>query len=148
MTHQVRLRDVHDADLPIFFEHQRDPDAYQMAAFSAREYEPFMAHWAKIRSTPPVMIQTILCDEQVAGNILCFEEAGKQEVGYWLGKDFWGRGVATQALGEFLKQVPQRPLYAFVAKHNLGSRRVLEKCGFAVCEVEAEGFLLKLDGPA
>src|SRR6185436_13609483 len=132
MTHQIRLRNVIDSDLPIFFEHQRDPEASQMADFHSRELEAFMAHWAKILQEPAFTTRTILCDEQVAGNIACFEEAGKPEVGYWLGKEYWGQGVATQALSALLKLVEQRPLYAFVAKHNLGSRRVLEKCGFAL----------------
>jgi RimJ/RimL family protein N-acetyltransferase len=48
-------------------------------------------------------------------------------------------------LSAFLKLVLQRPLYAFVAKHNVGSRRVLEKCGFALEAEETEGFLLKLN---
>lgn len=148
MTGQVLLRHVTAADLPILFEHQRDPEANQMAAFTAREREPFMEHWARIRANAAVTVRTILCDEQVAGNIVCFEESGKQEVGYWLGKEYWGRGIATQALRAFLKIVPQRPLYAFVARHNAGSRRVLEKCGFALDSEEADGFVLKLDSPA
>ena len=130
MTSQIVLRDVIDADLPIFFEQQRDPEANQMAAFPARAYEPFMAHWAKIRHEPTGVLKTILCDGQVAGNILSFEHGGQTEVGYWIGREFWGRGVATQALRLFLKQVLVRPLFAYVAQQNLGSLRVLEKCGF------------------
>jgi RimJ/RimL family protein N-acetyltransferase len=57
---------------------------------------------------------------------------GEREVGYWIGKEYWGRGIATRALEEFLKQIETRPLYAHVAKHNTASRRVLEKCGFHV----------------
>ena len=53
-------------------------------------------------------------------------------MGYWLGSDYWGKGIATQALRQFLQIDTVRPLYAHVAKHNLGSRRVLEKCGFVV----------------
>lgn len=133
MTPAVRLRDVIEADLPLFFEHQRDPAANQMAAFPARAREPFMAHWAKILAEPNVGVQTILCDEQVAGNIVGFNQSGQTLVGYWIGREFWGQGVATQALALFLKKVPTRPLYAYVAKHNHGSRRVLEKCGFQQC---------------
>jgi RimJ/RimL family protein N-acetyltransferase len=69
---------------------------------------------------------------EVAGNIVCFEQLGEREVGYWLGKEYWGKGIATRALEEFLKTIETRPLYAHVAKHNIGSRRVLEKCGFKV----------------
>ena len=58
------------------------------------------------------------------------EQDGEREVGYWVGKEYWGKGIATQALAEFLNQVKTHPLVAHVAKHNVASRRVLEKCGF------------------
>jgi hypothetical protein len=47
MTNAVQLRDVIEADLPSFFEHQLDPDATRMAAFPSRDRERFMAHWGK-----------------------------------------------------------------------------------------------------
>ena len=53
-------------------------------------------------------------------------------IGYWLGRPFWGRGVASRALVDFVSQIPRRPLHAYVAKSNVASIRVLEKCGFAV----------------
>lgn len=67
-----------------------------------------------------------------ARNIVSWTQDGEREVGYWIGKRYWGRGVATRALSEFLREVPERPLFAHVATHNLGSLRVLEKCGFTV----------------
>jgi RimJ/RimL family protein N-acetyltransferase len=79
-----------------------------------------------------VQIQTILFNGEVAGNIVCFEQLGAREVGYWLGQEYWGKGIATKALREFLQQIETRPLYAHVAKHNIGSRCVLEKCGFNI----------------
>jgi RimJ/RimL family protein N-acetyltransferase len=132
MSNRVELRDVIESDLPIFYEQQRDPEAAQMAAFPSRSRNGFMSHWTKIMVDPSVMIKTILFDGQVAGNIVCFEQLGEREVGYWLGKEYWGQGVATKALEEFLKQIETRPLLAHVAKHNIASRRVLEKCGFVV----------------
>lgn len=132
MTDSVQLRDVTESDLPIFFEQQLDPEATQMAAFPSRGREGFLAHWTKIMADPSVLIKTILFDGEVAGNIVCFEQLGEREVGYWLGKEYWGQGIATEALQEFLKQIETRPLYAHVAKHNIGSRRVLEKCGFTI----------------
>jgi RimJ/RimL family protein N-acetyltransferase len=57
---------------------------------------------------------------------------GEREVGYWLGREYWGKGIATAALAAYLKVEQQRPLHAYVAAHNIGSRRVLEKCGFTV----------------
>jgi RimJ/RimL family protein N-acetyltransferase len=144
MPSDISLRDLADADLPILFEHQLDPEATQMAAFPSRDRDAFMAHWAKILADATVRKQTILVDGCVAGNIVSFEQSGEREVGYWIGRDYWGQGVATRALAAFLAHETARPLYGYVAKHNIGSRRVLEKCGFTICDEDAEGFILKL----
>lgn len=130
---KLHLREVSEGDLPIFFEQQLDPQATQMAAFPSRDKKDFMAHWAKILSDPSVQARAIVVDGRVAGHVLSFELLGEREVGYWLGKEYWGRGVATRALAEFLEQLLIRPLYAHVAKHNLASLKVLQKCGFAIC---------------
>ena len=61
------------------------------------------------------------------------------EVTYWLGKAYWGNGIATRALSLFLDHVTVRPIYGRTAKDNIGSRRVMEKCGFTVCG-EGKGF--------
>jgi RimJ/RimL family protein N-acetyltransferase len=140
----LRLRDVEASDIPIFFEHQCDPDATHMAAFPARSWNDFTAHWTKILADKTVITQTILFNDQVAGTIVSFEQGGQREVGYWLGKPFWGHGLATQALILFLEHVQIRPLYAYVAKHNIASRRVLEKCGFVIRSQETEAFILEL----
>jgi RimJ/RimL family protein N-acetyltransferase len=132
MTHDVRLRDVAQDDLPIFFEHQRDPVANAMAAFPARDREAFMAHWAKIPTDETAVVKTILFDGYVAGNVVSWEQDGKRQVGYWIGKEYWGKGVATKALSEFLRLLETRPLYAHVAKHNAASLLVLQKCGFMI----------------
>ena len=153
MSNDIFLRDVTESDLPILFEQQLDPEATAMAAFPSRDRESFMAHWAKIMADESNILKTILFDGQVAGNIVSWLQSGEWEVGYWIGKEYWGRGIATKALAEFLGIVKTRPLFAHVAKHNVGSRRVLEKCGFAFigedtytnpAGVEVEEFILKL----
>jgi RimJ/RimL family protein N-acetyltransferase len=150
----VILRDVTASDLPIIFEQQLDPEATAMAAFPSRNKEAFDAHWAKIMADETNILKTILYDGQVAGSLGSWEMIGGREVGYWLGREYWGKGIATKALAEFLKTIETRPLYAHVAKHNVASRRVLEKCGFAVIgedkyvnigKEEVEEFVLKLD---
>ncbi|MBK9208205.1 MAG: GNAT family N-acetyltransferase [Anaerolineales bacterium] len=149
----VTLRAVAEADLPIFYEQQLVPEATQMAAFPSRPREAFMAHWSKIMVNKNGIIKTILFDGHVAGNILSWEQSDKWEIGYWLGKEFWGKGIATKALAEFLDIVKIRPLFAHVVKHNIGSQRVLQKCGFVIAGedkfteengTETEEFLLKL----
>jgi len=126
----VRLRDIDDDDIDVFFEHQADPQAAAMAAFPSRDRDVFLAHWTRIRAVDTAVQRTILADGVVAGNIVSWQQDGEQFVGYWLGREHWGRGIATRALAALLEIVPARPLHAHVAAHNLGSIRVLEKCGF------------------
>ena len=136
----VRLRDVAEADLPILFEHQREPEGVRMAAFPSRDREAFFLHWTtNILGNARAVKKTILCDGRIAGNIVSWEHSGRPLVGYWIGKEFWGRGIATRALCEFVKEVRRRPLYARVATSNVGSIRVLEKCGFRKSSEEAPG---------
>ena len=83
-------------------------------------------------SDSTITIQTILFDGRVAGHLASYtdQEFAKPEVTYWIGKEFWGRGIATEALRRFLEEVRTRPIYARVAKDNLASLRVLQKCNF------------------
>ena len=53
-----------------------------------------------------------------------------EEIGYWLGREYWGRGIGTKALALFLDREKARPLYADPAVGNTGSVRLLEKSGF------------------
>ena len=136
------LRDVTDDDLPIFFEQQLDPDANWMAAFTSQDpnnRQAFMAKWARIRADESILIRTIVVDGQVAGSVLSYVSDGEPEVSYWLGREFWGKGIATQALAAFLQIQTLRPIYARAAKDNLASLRVQEKCRFKVTE-EDKGF--------
>mgnify|MGYP001546181743 CR=1 FL=1 len=135
MTAEIRLRDVREIDLPLFFEHQMDPTANRMAAFGAEDPADrgaYRAHGEKILGDETVPTKTVLCEGEVAGHIESFERFGKPEVAYWIGREYWGKGVATRALEKFLKVVLVRPLYARAAKDNLASIRVLEKCGFTL----------------
>ena len=140
----VRLRAVEEADLPAFYRHQREPEAVEMAHFVPREFDAFMDHWQKILRDETVVARTVLCGEQVAGNVMSFMRGDTREVGYWLGREYWGRGIATEALSQFLRQESTRPLYAGVARGNAGSIRVLEKCGFSPFREEGDGLLLRL----
>jgi RimJ/RimL family protein N-acetyltransferase len=125
----VRLRETLEADLPILFDHQRDPLANEMAAFPPRDWEAFIAHQAKIRADPAAITRIIVVDGDVAGWVACWGD-DERAVGFWVGREHWGKGVATAALAAFIEIVGERPLVAHVAVHNVGSRRVLEKCGF------------------
>jgi RimJ/RimL family protein N-acetyltransferase len=124
------LRDVREDDLDVLFEQQREPEAVAMALFPAREREAFDAHWHRVLADDSAVVRVIESEGEVAGNIGSWEQDGRQLVGYWLGREYWGRGLATAALGELVQELQTRPLHAWVATGNAGSIRVLEKCGF------------------
>jgi len=158
VSQRVRLRDAVQADLPTFFEQQLDADANHMAAFVAidpADQDAFMAHWAKVMADKDIFIKTILFKNLIAGYVSTHGWFGEPEVSYWLGKPFWGQGVATAALKQFLQAQPLRPLHARVVKDNAASIRVLEKCGFTLTgedkgfsnarQVEVEELIMKLE---
>lgn len=154
----IALRPVSDADIPHFFNHQLDPVANYMAAFTPDDpgdWEAFLARWTMNRANESNINRTILRGDEVAGYIVCYEELGRPEVSYWLDRRHWGSGVATQALRLFLAQLPERPIYARVATDNHASLRVLQKCGFVIIgqdrgfanarQTEVDEFILRLD---
>ena len=128
----MTLRDTLAEDIQVFFLHQLDSEASQMVDFVSRSKEDFLLHWKKTSNAAGTKRQTVAVDGQVAGYVGSFDRSGKREVCYWLGRDFWNKGIATSALSEFLICETERPLYARVAKRNPGSIRVLEKCGFTL----------------
>ncbi len=136
----VTLRDMAEDDLPIFFEYQQEPDAKHMAAFPEIDRDAFMARWREqVLGNAGVQKKTIVIGTHVAGNVVSWEQSGQRLVGYWVGQAYWGQGIATAALSEFLKHETTRPLYAYVAVRNHGSIRVLEKCGFRPVSDRATG---------
>ena len=65
-----------------------------------------------------------------AGSISKFEMEGDAEITYWIDRNFWGKAIATTALKNFLTIEKTRPIFGRVAFDNIGSQKVLEKCGF------------------
>jgi RimJ/RimL family protein N-acetyltransferase len=113
-----------------------------MAAFTAKrptDRQAFEAHWKKILADKMITIRTILYEEQVAGYVLCHSWFGEPEISYWIGKQYWGKGIATRALADLLAIMKARPLYARAAKDNIASLRVLDKCSFKITG-EGKGF--------
>ncbi|MFD6209517.1 GNAT family N-acetyltransferase [Peribacillus sp. NPDC060253] len=155
---EVQLRVVNESDLPTFFEQQLDTSANYMAAFTPKDPTDkvaFLTHWKNTLANRNILKMTILYNGSVAGNILQFEQLGNPEVCYWIGKEYWGKGIATEALLLFLPEIKVRPLYARAAKDHIASIRVLEKCGFErfgedkgyshARGQDVEEFILKLD---
>ena len=64
------------------------------------------------------------------GSIAKFVMEGDAEITYWIDRNLWGQGIATKALNKFLTIETSRPMFGRVAFDNIGSQKVLEKCGF------------------
>ena len=101
----LTLREVRDEDLSLLFEQWADPVAVYMAAFTAPEHmdrDAFDRRWSRLRADETVLARVILVDNDVAGTIGSWGEAGEREVPYWIGRSYWGKGIATDALTAFL----------------------------------------------
>ncbi|QDE30020.1 GNAT family N-acetyltransferase [Shewanella polaris] len=135
----IYLRPITEADLAILFEFEHDPIANKMADFPAREREAFYQHWQqKIFADEQAMAQGIWLDNVLVGNVLSWvndELATEVEpevrlMGYWIGREYWGQGIATNAVKMFLQQYISSPVYAYIDEHNQGSLRVAQSNGF------------------
>lgn len=130
MEADLELRDVVEADLPVLYAHHRDPEAAKRVGVPPRDRATFVARWKALIARSATVAKAVVLDGEVAGYVVLFEREGQREVGYWLGRAYWGRGLGTRAVRAFLAQVAERPLVARVAAHNAASRRVLARCGF------------------
>ena len=155
------LREVRDEDLAVLFEQWADPVAAHMAAFTVPDHmdrQAFERRWARLRADETLINRAIVVDGDVVGTIGSWGDPGEREVTYWIGRSYWGRGIATSALDAFLAVDPSRPLHGRLAADNVASRRVLENCGFRVIgtdrgfaqarSAEIEEIVLRLDDPA
>ena len=96
------------------------------------------AYIARVKGQDPVTAFVILVDDDAVGGITLMPghdiERVSAEVGYWLGRAFWGRGIVTDALRAitdhaFVRLGLQR-VFAVPFVRNVASQRVLEKAGY------------------
>ena len=129
----IKLRPTEIADLDTLFQYQLDKEGGYLAAFMPKDPTDKTAYinkYTKLLSDPTANNQTILLDDKIVGSIAKFIIEGDTEITYWIDRKFWGQGIATKALTEFLAIETVRPIFGRVAFDNFGSQKVLEKCGF------------------
>lgn len=129
----LTLRPVAEQDIDAFFEHQNDPEANKRAAFGAKnpgDRVRFFSRWEQMLADQTIVTRTICSGQQVLGYIAHFEQLGRPSLGCWIDRTFWGQGVATVALRQFLLLIKVRPLFARVASHNTACIAVLLRSGF------------------
>ncbi|MFS4429472.1 GNAT family N-acetyltransferase [Chryseobacterium sp. S90] len=157
-SYEIQLRPTTVADLDILFEFQLEPEARHLAAFMSKDStdkEAYLAKFTRLLADPTINNQTIMAGNEIAGSIAKFIMEGDAEITYWIDKPFWGKGVATTALKDFLTLETTRPIFGRVAFDNLGSQKVLENCGFVKVgtdkgfanarQTEIEEFIYRLD---
>lgn len=154
---QLKLRRTEKSDLELLFQFQLDKQANYLAAFTPKDptnKEAYFEKFTKFLNDPTINMQTILVDHTIAGSIAKFEMEGDAEITYWIDRNFWRKGIATTALKNLLAIENTRPIFGRVAFDNLGSQKVLEKCGFVKIgtdkgfanarQTEIEEFIYKL----
>ncbi|HET7003464.1 MAG TPA: GNAT family N-acetyltransferase [Puia sp.] len=130
---EIIFRKTELADLDSFFIFQLDQEANRLAAFTAKDptdKTAYIQKYSKFVDDPTINMQTIIVEDVIAGSIAKFVMGGEAGITYWIDKKFWGKGVATKALKHLLKIENTRPLIGRVAFDNIGSQKVMEKCGF------------------
>lgn len=136
---EVTLRPVTDDDLDALFLLESDVEGADMIAFLPREpgdRAAFDAHWARVRSDAETITRVIEADGMFAGYAVSFFVDGERQVGYWIARELWGRGIGTAALFALVDELPERPLWGSTAADNIGSQRVLQNAGFVFDRVE------------
>ncbi len=88
--------------------------------------------------------------DEIVGCVDCFvNDCGNHEIGYWLGSEYWGRGLMPEAVKEMLRHCFEDLGYQEVwcghFEQNYKSRRVIEKCGFVHSHIEPEKYHERLD---
>ncbi|WP_099366772.1 GNAT family N-acetyltransferase [Sphingobacterium sp. 1.A.4] len=129
----ITLRPTKSSDLETLFQFQLDQEARHLATFLSKDStdkSAYLNKYTKILADLSTNNQTILIDNEIVGSISKFILESDAEITYWIDRKFWGQGIASKALENFLDIEKTRPLYGRVAFDNIGSQKVLENCGF------------------
>lgn len=153
----IKLTETKKDDLEVLFEFQLDKEANYLAAFTAKDVTDktaFVEKYSRFLTDPTIHMRTIVINDEIVGSLAKFIMEDEAEITYWIAKDFWGKGIATTALKDFLKIEKARPIYGRAAFDNYGSQKVLERSGFVKIgsdkgyaharQAEIEEFIYKL----
>lgn len=129
MKNTIILKSTTNEDLETLFTFQLNEEANYLAAFTSKNPNDKVAYldkWKKLVTNPDINSKTIFLKNGIVGSIAKFKMDGKWQITYWIDRDYWGKGIATNALKLFLSLEKPRPIYGSVAFDNLGSIKVLE----------------------
>lgn len=129
----ITLTKTERDDLNILFQFQLDKEGIYLAAFTPNnpnDKNAYLKKYSTFLTDPTINMQTIKVNDEIVGSISKFVMKNEAEITYWIDRKFWGQGIATTALKDFLEIEDTRPIYGRVAFDNYRSQKVLEKCSF------------------
>ena len=135
------LRPLRESDAPALAAHANDRDVWRNLrdAFPhPYALEDAIAYVAHVRRDPRPIVFGIVVDGEAAGTIGLVPgddiARATAEIGYWLGRRHWGRGIATEAVRAVTRHAVAtlglHRVFAVPFVHNAASCRVLEKAGY------------------
>ena len=140
-TSRLRLRPIQEADGDAFHEMYADPET--MKYWSNPPVQSRQESQTLVNSDIEAMEQgngifwSVVLEQSVIGKCVLFQfslQNRRAEVGYLLRRDYWRRGLMTEAMGEILRHAYEdlklHRLEADVDKDNQGSIQLLESLGF------------------
>ena len=143
-TERLVIRPWEDGDAKDLFEYAKDPDVGPIAGWPAHtSVEESLATIRGVLGRPETYAICLKETERAIGSIGLHlngftdmtDRDDECELGYWIGKPFWGRGMTPEAVRAILRHafenLGMRCVWAGYYDGNEKSRRVQEKCGFS-----------------
>ena len=142
-TERLILRRWEDSDAENLFECAKDPDVGPIAGWPAhRSIEESRDVIRNVFNSREAYAICLKADSKAIGAIELklnghtdmTDREDECELGYWLGKPFWGQGIMPEAVQEMLRHafedIGMSKVWVGYYEGNMKSRRVQEKCGF------------------
>lgn len=150
-TERLILRRWEDIDAESLYEYAKDPDVGPIAGWpahqSVEESRDVIRNVFNGREAYAVCLKTDnkaigTIELKLSGHTDMTERDDECELGYWLGKPFWGQGIMPEAVKEILRHafedIGMAKVWCGYYDGNTKSKRVQEKCGFRY-EWKSEG---------
>ncbi len=143
-TPRLNLRPPQLSDAPAMAQLMNEPEILHMTASLApkvftlsKEFWILRQLSQRQRGLGFAYVITFRDNNDVMGIMDLFTNStGAKEIGYWIGKPYWGKGYITEAakalIAETFAQLPIDYIEAGVFSDNPASCRVLQKLGFFI----------------
>lgn len=143
-TERLVLRPWEDSDAENLYEYAKDPEVGPIAGWPPHKSVDESRNIIKtVFSAPEAYAVCLKADGKAIGAIELklnghtdmTDRDDECELGYWLGKPFWGKGIMPEAAREMIRHgfedLNMSAIWCGYYEGNVKSKRVQEKCGFA-----------------